>query len=678
MTTPQEIWTTRLQREILALVDESNEKKDIGILPAFINYHKHDLDIARGTCSVSFAITVEGIDRAPTSPLVDKGLKAKVDAALGEEDNEEQSNTGNDDESTKTEETDSTQQTSNISEPSTYKAQIIVMFDASRTNSSSTSYPFSKPKAILTSGAEHFNAIKINNGDQLYIDCDWTPSLHLNDAALNIALKIRESIKRSEPCLKIVGNASENQEDDLLQEVRKDISKAGAKVSSFLSDLKSKASAVAEELDHAVGSGASGSSAEAVNTSPPKAKRKVLKFPRKEKARKPESKIVTLENIAMGDEIDLATEPWNTAVGMYPCNAIRRPAFVASAMEASGQNNREKVATAGLGGASSMFRSFTKSAKSVLEESFLMLTEELIIEIRCNKFSVASATVSFAIPVSHLAKLKFRREESLSLFFKQAPDDPIIYMCISSAEAVKQIQNILKKHGVKGKHTNATMQKAVQSAVEMIEAIKSMEKELQEDPTPLKEKVTFIMDLYRQAAEKFELAGDARHEEAMSHMRDFLAKPLVASILDGSFEKKEVAAEAQVEPPEVQKETTSVQSQKEDVSEPLSINEVPETATESAVHKDEIIQESSHHPDDVDEEIDEDMEKAMKAAETMLQDAHKDLEDLGIDDFEDDDRKIEASVNQTDPKEVVGDDVISEFEDMLKDADKELEELMGS
>ena len=343
MTTPQEIWTTRLQREILALVDESNEKKDIGILPAFINYHKHDLDIARGTCSVSFAITVEGIDRAPTSPLVDKGLKAKVDAALGEEDNEEQSNTGNDDESTKTEETDSTQQTSNISEPSTYKAQIIVMFDASRTNSSSTSYPFSKPKAILTSGAEHFNAIKINNGDQLYIDCDWTPSLHLNDAALNIALKIRESIKRSEPCLKIVGNASENQEDDLLQEVRKDISKAGAKVSSFLSDLKSKASAVAEELDHAVGSGASGSSAEAVNTSPPKAKRKVLKFPRKEKARKPESKIVTLENIAMGDEIDLATEPWNTAVGMYPCNAIRRPAFVASAMEASGQNNREKV-----------------------------------------------------------------------------------------------------------------------------------------------------------------------------------------------------------------------------------------------------------------------------------------------------------------------------------------------
>ena len=64
-----------------------------------------------------------------------------------------------------------------------------------------------------------------------------------------------------------------------------------------------------------------------------------------------------------------------------------------------------------------MFRSFTKSAKSLVEESFLMLTDELILEIRCNKFSVANAIVSFAIPVSHFAKLKFRREESISLFF---------------------------------------------------------------------------------------------------------------------------------------------------------------------------------------------------------------------------------------------------------------------
>lgn len=282
-----------------------------------------------------------------------------------------------------------------------------------------------------------------------------------------------------------------------------------------------------------------------------------------------------------------------------------------------------------------------------------MLTEELVIEMKCNKFSVANATVSFAIPVSHLAKLKFRREESLSLFFKQAPDDPIIYMCISSSDAVKQIQHVLKRHGVKGKHTNATMQKEIKSAIEMIEAIKNMESELKENSEPTKEKVTFIMDLYRQAAEKFELAGDARHEEVMSSMRDFLAKPLVASILDGSFEKK-----------------------LPETSEPMPQEKVEETDNETVQQS--IPKEKKEEDDNAEVVVDEQMEKAMEDAENMLKDAHKDLKDLGIDDFEDDLDEISAPANEPSIKESGGDDMISEFEDMLKDADKELEELMGS
>lgn len=665
MTTAEEIWSTRLQREILALTDKTEDGKDIGILPDFIKYNDHSLDISKGTCLVSFAITVEGVDRTPTPPVA-KSVKEKVNAALGEEDSDEAEIT-NEEESAKVDDEESVQkstndETSSEPAPSTFKVQVIVTFDASLQKRSSafnasTSYPFFKPKAILTSGAEHFTASKIENGNELVIDCDWTPSLHLNDAAMNIALKVRESIKRGEPCLKVVVEKKtlKHVEEDLLEEVKADISKAGAKVSSFFSDLKSRASAVADEMDKAVGSGASTSNA-ATGTgtdTPNKPKRIPLKFPRKERAPKPLSKIVSIENISIGDEIDLAMEPWNKAVGMYPCKAIRRPAFVASAMEAAGQDSREKVATAGLSGAGSLFRSFTKSAKSALEESFLMLTEELVIEIKCNKFSVANATVSFAIPVSHLAKLKFRREESLSLFFKQAPDDPIIYMCISSSDAVKQIQHVLKRHGVKGKHTNTTMQKEIKSAIEMIEAIKNMESELKEKSEPTKEKVTFIMDLYRQAAEKFELAGDARHEEVMSSMRDFLAKPLVASILDGSFEKK-----------------------LPETSEPMPQEKVEETDNETVQQN--IPKEGKEEDDNVEAVVDEQMEKAMEDAENMLKDAHKDLKDLGIDDFEDDLDEISAPANEPSIKESGGDDMISEFEDMLKDADKELEELMGS
>jgi len=305
-----------------------------------------------------------------------------------------------------------------------------------------------------------------------------------------------------------------------------------------------------------------------------------------------------------------------------------------------------------------MFRSFTKSAKNLVEESFVMLTEDLIVEIKCNKFAVASATVSFAIPVSHLAKLKFRREESVSLFFKQAPEDPVIYMCTNSADAVKQIQNVLKRHGVKGKHTNATMQKTVQSAIEMVEDIKAMEQQLQESPSP--EKVTVIMDLYRQAAEKFVLAGDVRHEEVMSQMHGFLASPLVVTILEESDKEKQEQAEEM----------------------PVAVTQEP-VLTSGRVDAEAV---STDPPeatgDDNNETRDDGMEKAMADAENMMKSAHDDLADLGLDDFDDgdddDDNAVPSATNADVSAVASGDDVISEFEDMLKDADKELQELMGS
>lgn len=290
-----------------------------------------------------------------------------------------------------------------------------------------------------------------------------------------------------------------------------------------------------------------------------------------------------------------------------------------------------------------MFRSISKSAKSLVEESFLVLTKELILEIKCTKFSVSNATVTFCTPISELSKLKFRREESISLFFKTAHDDPIIYMCQSSADAVKQIQAVLKQHGVRGKHTNATMVKAIQVALEFLNDAKEMEEALKLDPRP--ERVTEIMDLYRQAAEKFEMAGDKRHEEAMALTREFLAKPFVCGILDGSIKPTVLAESA--------------------ILEPVQDNEDFETS----LNNEEGNQGEVSHDDDLD--------KAMKAAEDMLNSAHDELKGLGEDDTmeEEDD---ESPISLASPSSPSKRDVVAEFEDMLADADKELEELMGS
>ena len=108
-----------------------------------------------------------------------------------------------------------------------------------------------------------------------------------------------------------------------------------------------------------------------------------------------------------------------------------------------------------------MFRSFKNKATSVLEESFLMITDSHLIELRSSKLNLSAGitksnallltfpryswrsthqslsfssrnVVTFAITIDMTAKLKFRRQESISLFFKPAPDDPLIYMCPDS------------------------------------------------------------------------------------------------------------------------------------------------------------------------------------------------------------------------------------------------------
>merc|ERR1712032_42858 len=134
-----------------------------------------------------------------------------------------------------------------------------------------------------------------------------------------------------------------------------------------------------------------------------------------------------------------------------------------------------------------------------------------------------------------LAKLKFKKQESVSLFLKSAPNDPLIYMCPDSADCVHQIKEVLKQYGVKGKHTNTATHLAINQALHCFKTIQIREVALKYDPCI--DRVNEIMDLYRAAAERFEFAGDIRHEKVVIHMHKFLALPLTVSIMDGSFKK---------------------------------------------------------------------------------------------------------------------------------------------
>ena len=296
------------------------------------------------------------------------------------------------------------------------------------------------------------------------------------------------------------------------------------------------------------------------------------------------------------------------------------------------------MANAGLAGAGAMFRNLTQSARSVLEESFLMITETHMIEMRSNKLNLSTGSVTFAIPIDMLAKLKFRRQESISLFFKPAPDDPLIYMCPDSADCVHQIQSVLKRHGVKGKHTNAATHRAINQALHLVQEIQTKELALKHDPTV--DRVNDIMDLYRQAAERFEAAGDVRHEQAVTHMRKFLALPLTMSILEGTYKDGDGDA-------------------------PISNNEGEGVVLESGEDGEgqNVRPQRSNSEDRAFEE----------SMEDILREAEADLANMKVDE---DDPEFDAMIEEVAPRS--DDDPIADFENMLKEADDEFAKLMSS
>jgi hypothetical protein len=168
-------------------------------------------------------------------------------------------------------------------------------------------------------------------------------------------------------------------------------------------------------------------------------------------------------------------------------------------------------------------------------------------------------------------------------------------------------------------------------------------------------------------------------------MKDFLAKPTVASILDDTF----VPTSA----PNVEEaEETNLSSETKETSNIASEGDssAKEVKTINAPSETNIVETETPSPPNVKEEDtmderqlkaeEEELRKAMQEAESMIQSAHDGLTDLTIDDIDDDDLNFNNDVTSgpVEGNKDSGDVELSEFEDMLADADKELSELIGS
>jgi hypothetical protein len=582
-----DIWSTRIQQELLSLTTDNGDSESTSetrsILPPFTTVKEHTLDLTAGTCTVTVHIDV----------VWKKGVNDDDDNGEETEEN--------------------------------LPLLVVVELDASlkrnmdgSLNSKKPSYPFVAPIARLKSGKSAFPiGSTIDEGDRINMDLDWTPSLHLVDVIMNIGLKIRESILQAEPF-----HAAEP--EDPIAEVVADVTRGARRFASKLGSIGKAFTPKASTTPRKSQSTSGTDNVSSGSADSPK---------------------ISMDDLKIGDEINLLEEPWIGAHGVYSCKAIRRPPFIEQAIQAHGQKKDEQLQYSS---PTAVFRSLTQSARSVMEESFLMVTETHIIELRTSKLNMQMGTVVLSIKIDFMAKLKFRREESVSLFFKMAPEDPLIYICPHSGDAVHQIQSVLKRKGVRGKHTNAAAYRAINEALEMVQAIQAKETALQHEPTL--ERVNEIMDLYRQTAEKFESAGDIRHEEVVMHMRKFLAKPTTISILDGSYTKPMVAERGAMN--ELQ-------------------DEVINSVGDGDCDRDDDRQAQTRQSSAVDKQFVENIDNLLREVKT-------DFDRGNVEEVDDDHYDLDGSAPKTDFTSDDIDELAADLDAMMKEADKELAELMSS
>ena len=294
-----EIWSTRVQRELLALTTDNapeQDKQDTqGVLPPFMKVKEHQLDIAAGTCAVSFLVEIVG-ERKKRQSVSPRAGGAVVETETVPDAADAGNNADIED-----------------------KAIVTITLDASLVkkadgtlDTAAPAYPFLPPRARLASGASCFpEGSTIQDGDLVAIDCDWTPSLHLSDAILNIGLKVKESILQQEPF-----HAAKLVDKD-----------------PFLEDMLSGARAIGDKLGRSL----RGLSFKSGGTEEEKRKKKK---PTKKKPEKPAS---SPGEIRIGDEINLLEPPWVESQGIYSCKAVRRPEFVEAAIQHAALENREHV-----------------------------------------------------------------------------------------------------------------------------------------------------------------------------------------------------------------------------------------------------------------------------------------------------------------------------------------------
>jgi hypothetical protein len=247
--------------------------------------------------------------------------------------------------------------------------------------------------------------------------------------------------------------------------------------------------------------------------------------------------------------------------------------------------------------------------------------------------------------------MRLRQQDGLiALFFKTAPNDPMIYEC-SEGEVVSQLIRSSKGSG-------KVRREAVHRALHLIQEVQAQERALEYQPS--RERVNKITSLYEKAAQQFSIAEDDRYEEVVEHKVRFLALPLVVSITNGTC--RESKGQPKREPEILEGSSEKLDGQ---VINPMDSDDI------SAISGSWEQLDKRQEDKEFDESVDD-----------ILFEARQDFEDLHVNegggdgDFFDRDRIAEGITNAITDEKASGEISFADLDAMMKAADEELEEIL--
>ncbi len=172
------------------------------------------------------------------------------------------------------------------------------------------------------------------------------------------------------------------------------------------------------------------------------------------------------------------------------------------------------------------------------KKTYIGVTSTNIVEVESNRRH-GPLKINLLNDITSLERVKFRRGELISFYFKG--DVEWRYSMLDCLDCVALVKEQMANSGISSRQILKKFSVSIETAQNLIDTTRELEKEFSAEPSL--ELVEKVMDLFREAVERFGEANDTRYHSAIEALHRFLHREDVLRILDESTQKSRTKLE---------------------------------------------------------------------------------------------------------------------------------------